>query len=110
MYILKYSHEQNKSIYVKKFIYISIIWLDSFLQSDRLLVGQDYLVRTAGITNFSKNFQNSQRNFRRFSENFQKSKLHKKQFLNIFEAFRKLWDISDDFRSRRHLPEVYKFN
>ena len=34
--------------------------------------------------------------------------MHKKKFLNISEAFWKLLDISDDFRRRRHLPEVKK--
>ena len=34
--------------------------------------------------------------------------MHKKQFLNISKAFRKLSDISDDFRRRRNLPEVKK--
>ena len=79
-------------------------------------MGQDYLVRTVGIMNFSKSFQNSQNNLKnyfkelqRFLENFKKSKnTYKKQFLKISKAFRKLPDISDDFRRHRHLPEVKK--
>ena len=47
-----------------------------------------------------------------FSEDFQRifknPKTHKKQFLNISEAFWKLSDIFDDFRRRRQLPEVKK--
>ena len=49
----------------------------SFLQSDMLLVGPDYLVKAAGIMKFSKIFQNSQSNWkndfkelRKFSEDF----------------------------------------
>ena len=34
--------------------------------------------------------------------------MHKKQFLNISEAFQKLSDICEDFCRRRHLPEVKK--
>ena len=47
--------------FIKPRAYLAI-WIDSFLQSDRLLVGPDYLVRTAGIMNFSKIFQNLQNN------------------------------------------------
>ena len=56
----------NNSIYFtrKDNLCTFIIWLDSFLQSDRLLVGPDYFVKTAGIVNFSKNFQNSQNNLK----------------------------------------------
>ena len=34
--------------------------------------------------------------------------MHKKQFLNISDAFQKLSDISNDFHRRWHLPEVKK--
>ena len=75
----------KKSLYY--YYYYFIIYLDSFLQSDWLLVGLDYLVRTAGIMNFSKNFENSQNNLK---NDF-------KELRKISEIFRRIPNSSEDF-------------
>ena len=64
--------------YSKTFMTKIIIWLDSFLQSHRLLG------RTSGFMNFSKNFQNLQNNL-------------KNDFKELWKNFLRFLHSSEDF-------------